>query len=376
MSDPFKSLSTPVHRASTVLFADAESFARRRERRYDGYTYGLYGTPTSEALAGRIAGLEGAAHAVLAPSGLAAVTLVNFALLRAGDHALFSDAMYGPTRDAAAGLLGALGVQVQFYDPLAGEGIAALFKPATRLVWVESPGTLTMEMQDLPAIAGAARARGIAVAADNSWATPLRCRALALGADFSVQALTKFVGGHADLLLGSVAVREEKWFRRLRDVQGLLGIGAAPDECFLALRGLETLELRLERQCAVARQLAQWLAAQQGVERVLHPALPGDPGHALWARDMPGAGAVFSFALADPAWEAARRFTDALERFRIGASWGGVHSLVAAYPSAPARAVRPAPRAGALLRLAVGLEPVQLLQDDIAAALAAASPSR
>jgi cystathionine beta-lyase len=352
LSEPaFKSLSTPLHRASTVLFDDAESFVRRREQLYDGYVYGLYGTPTSEALAARLAALEGAQRVVLSPSGLAAIMLVNFAVLRAGDHALFSRSMYGPTRDAAQGLLASLGIEVELY----GDNLP--LRRNTRLVWVESPGISTMAMQDVPAIAAAARAHGALVAADNTWCSPRYFKPLAHGVDFSVQALTKFVGGHSDLLLGSVAVRDEALFRRLRNVQGRLGAGPASDDCFLALRGLETLEVRLARQTATALSVARWLSAQPQVERVLHPGLETDPGHALWRRDCRGAGAVFSFLLKDRAWEAARRFTDALRSFRIGASWGGTRSLVAAYKDP------------SLLRLAVGLESADELIADLDTAL-------
>lgn len=348
---PFRSLTTAVHRASTVLFDDAEAFARRAERKYDGYMYGLYGTPTSEALAGRLAALESAARVVLAPSGQAALMLVNFAVLRAGDHLLVPQGMYAPAREAAQKLLGALGVDVETYS-----GTPAL-RAATRLLWVESPASITMEMQDVPALAAAARERGVLIAADNTWCSPLYFRPLAHGADFAVEALTKHVGGHSDFLLGSVAVRDEALFRRLRDAQGLLGAGPASDDCYLALRGLETLEVRLTRQTASARAVAEWLSRHPAVERVLHPALPADPGHALWKRDCPGAGAVFSFFLKDRSWEAARRFTDALARFRIGASWGGASSLVAAY------------RDPATLRLAIGLEPAADLIEDLATAL-------
>jgi len=359
----FASLSTPVHRASTVLFPDAKRFSTRRERLYDGYTYGLYGTPTSEALARKLAVLESARRVVLAPTGLAAVNLVNFAMLRAGDHLLLSDAMYGPTREAATKLLGPLGVRAGFYDPGAAGRISREMKRNTRLVWLESPGTITMEMQDVVAIATAARKGGALCAMDNTWATPLGFQPLRNGVDFSVLALTKHVGGHGDLLLGSVAVREERWFRRLRDVQGLLGVGAAADDCFLALRGLETLALRLERQSASALEIARWLVGQPAVGRVLHPGLPGDPGHALWKRDCRGIGSVFTVLLRDAGWKAASAFADRLQLFRLGASWGGVHSLAAVYREPPARA-RPARRTGALLRLSIGLEePVDLVAD-------------
>jgi cystathionine beta-lyase len=360
----FASLVAPVHRASTVLFRGADAFIRRRERLYDGYTYGLYGTPTTEALARKLAELEGGGSVVLAPSGLAAIALVNFAVLRAGDHVLLSDAMYGPTRDAALKLLAPLGVETSFYDPLAGSRVAASMKRNTRLAWIESPGTVTMEMQDVPAIAAAARRAGALVAMDNSWATPLRFRPLDHGVDFSVQALTKFIGGHADLLLGSVAVRRPALFRRLRDTQGLLGTAVSADDCALALRGIGTLAVRLERQNATALALASWLAARREVRHVLHPALPSDQGHRLWKRDCRGAGAVFSLVLRDPRWRAARDFVNQLRLFGLGASWGGIHSLVSVYPAAPARQFGSRGIDAPFIRLSAGLEdPSDLIAD-------------
>lgn len=360
----FSSLSTAVHRASTVLFEDAESFIARGKRRYRGYSYGLYGTPTSATLARQLAVLENARHVVLAPSGLAAINLVNFAALRAGDHALLSDAMYGPTRTAAVKLFGPLGVETEFYDPLYGAMIAARIRKNTRLVWLESPGTITMEVQDVRAIAKAVRARRVLLAMDNTWATPLRFRPLEHGVDFSIQALTKYVGGHSDLLLGSVAVRDETLFRRLRDAQGLLGIGASPDDCFLALRGLGTLAVRMERQFAGALRIARWLATRNEVQRVLHPALETDPGHAIWKRDLSGAGSVFSIVLRNVSWAAARAFTDRLRLFRIGASWGGIHSLVSVYEAPPERCFPKADAIAPIVRLSVGLEdPDDLIAD-------------
>jgi cystathionine beta-lyase len=360
----FASLVAPVHRASTVLFRGADAFVRRRARLYDGYTYGLYGTPTTEALARTLAGMEGAARVVLAPSGLAAIALVNFAVLRAGDQVLLSDAMYGPTREAALKLLAPLGVEATFYDPLAGGRISARMKANTRLVWIESPGTITMEMQDVPAIAAAARRAGALVAMDNSWATPLRFRPLEHGVDYSVQALTKFIGGHADLLLGSVAVRRPALFRRLRDTQGLLGSAVSADDCALALRGIGTLAVRLERQNATALALAKWLASRREVGRVLHPALPSDEGHRLWKRDCRGAGAVFSLVLRDSRWCASRDFVDRLHLFRLGASWGGIHSLVSVYAAPPARQFGARGIDSPVIRLSAGLEdPADLIAD-------------
>jgi cysteine-S-conjugate beta-lyase len=276
--------------------------------------------------------------------------------------------MYGPTRDAALKLLTDLGVRVAFYDPLAGAGIARALQRRTRLVWLESPGTLSMEMQEVAAIAAAAKKAGAATAMDNTWATPLFLRPLQLGVDYSVQALTKFIGGHSDLLMGAVAVSDERAFRRLRDVQGLLGCAVSADDCYLAMRGLDTLPVRLERQARSALDLARWLVSQPQVAEVLHPGLESDPGHAAWRRDCAGAGAVFTVLLQDRSWCACRAFADALRLFRLGASWGGVQSLVAVYPQPPGRRW-PRLRPGAVVRLAIGLEEPADLKADLARAL-------
>src|SRR3546814_750606 len=295
--EPFRALTTPVHRASTLIFPTVEDFLTRHRRFYDGYSYGLYGHPASRALARQIAALEEGKRTLIVPSGMAAISVVNLALLRPGDHVLLPDAVYAPARSAAEGFLSTLGVTSTFYDPLAGARISELFQPTTRLVWVESPASFTMEVQDLPAIARAAHDRGALVAADCTWASPLGFKALRHGADIAVQALSKHVGGHSDLILGSVAVDDEGLYRQIKDASRYLGLGVSPDDCFLAQRGLGTLATRLERQTASAMKIVEGLSTHPSIERVLFPPLPDDPGHALWRRDFTGASGVFSVVL-------------------------------------------------------------------------------
>lgn len=367
----FSSLSEAVHRASTVTFDDLDAFERRRERFLDGYTYGLAGTPTHYALAARLAALEGAAHVALAPSGLAAIHLVNQALLAPGDHVLFSDSVYGPTRSNAEEILARHGIEVEFYDPLIGGRIGALLRPTTRLVWCESPGSLTMEVQDVPGIVKACRPRGVRVALDNTWASPLGFRAIDHGVDLSVQALTKHVAGHSDLLLGSIATNDPELYGRLRNMANLMGANVSPDDCALAIRGMATLPVRLKAQSGTALSVARWLRGRPEIDWLVYPPLPGDAGHALWTRDFLPCGALMSFTLRACAWDAVREFVDALRVFRIGASFGGMHSLVAAYRDIGARSRGSAPRVRHLIRLSIGLEHADDLIEDLSSALEA-----
>ena len=362
--EPFRALTIPVHRASTLVFPTVEDFLTRHSRFYDGYSYGLYGHPASRALAGQIAALEEGSRAIIVPSGMAAISIVNLAILRPGDDVLLPDAVYAPARSAAEGFLSALGVTSTFYDPLAGAGIAKLFQPATRLVWVESPASFTMEVQDVPAIAAAAHDRGALVAADCTWASPLGFKALRHGADVAVQALSKHVGGHSDLILGSVTVGDEALFRQIKDASRYLGLGVSPDDCFLAQRGLGTLATRLERQTVSAMKVAGALSGHPGVERILFPPLPGDRGHALWCRDFTGASGVFSVVLEPNRDAALAAFLEQMSLFRIGASWGGLHSLVAPARLDGSRSVVPWQGAGPVVRFSIGLEhPDDLIGD-------------
>lgn len=364
---PFRSLSVPPHRGSTLIYDTVAEFLDRQRNFYDGYSYGLYSHPAQRALERAMAHLEGGSRAILAPSGMAAITLVNLTVAKAGDNVLIPHSAYGPARQAARALLEPLGIGVRFYAP--GADVASLVDRRTRVVWVEAPGSFGMEMQDIPAIVSAAHAAGAEVASDGTWASPLGFRALSHGVDYAVQALSKYVSGHSDVLLGSVATADEERFRRLKDCAKALGHGVSPDDCALTLRGLGTLAVRLERQSETALGLAQWLEGRSGVRRVLHPALPGDPGHRLWARDFHGAGAVFSIELDADRAENLPLFLERCEIFRIGASWGGLHSLFAPADMAVLRGTAEWAGAGPLVRIAVGLEAPEDLRADLEAGL-------
>ncbi|WP_193367788.1 trans-sulfuration enzyme family protein [Pelagibius marinus] len=367
--EPFRALTTPVHRASTLVFPTVEEFLARHSRFYDGYSYGLYGHPASRSLAKQIATLEGGSRALIVPSGMAAISVVNLALLRPGDHVLIPDAVYAPARAAAEGFLSAMGVTSTFYNSLAGVGIAELFRSTTRLVWVESPASFTMEVQDVPAITAAAHDHGALVAADCTWASPLGFKALRHGADVAVQALSKHIAGHSDLILGSVTVDDETLFRRIKDASRYLGLGVSPDDCFLAQRGLGTLSTRLGRQTESAVKVAGILAEHPCVKQVLYPPLPGDPGHVLWCRDFTGASGVFSVVLEPSGDTALAPFLEQMRLFRLGASWGGLHSLVAPARLDGARSAVPWQGAGPVLRFSIGLEHPDDLIDDLLAGL-------
>lgn len=367
----FRSLSPAVWRASTVLFDSVGDFTRRRERLFDGYSYGVTGTPTSRELERRVAALEGAAHCIALPSGQAALCLALMTLLRAGDHVLISDAAYGPLKALGQDWLQSWGIDVEFYPPDIDAGIDALVRPGTRLICLESPGSITMEVQDVPAIVEVARRRGLLTLMDNTWASPLGLRPLALGVDLSVEAASKMFGGHSDVLLGTVAVNDRALYEKLRAAQSTLGQAVSPEDCFLVLRGLETLAIRLQAQARSALRVAEMLRTQPEVNAVLYPPLPGSPGHTLWKRDFQGAGCVLSFEPRDGSEAAMEAFFGALRHFSIGASWGGVHSLAALYPEREQSArAHPCGR-GALIRLSVGLEDANVLLDDLSRAFAA-----
>ncbi|OZI51926.1 cystathionine beta-lyase [Bordetella genomosp. 5] len=364
----FASLTVPTHRASTVLFerqADVRDGWRQDQH---GYTYGVYGTPTTLELGARIAQLEGAHHTFVVPGGQAAIALVYLSVCKPGCHVLVPYSAYGPNLKLARGLLARFDVTIEAYDPLIGAGIDALIRPETALIWTESPGSVTMEIQDVPAICAAARARGVTVALDNTYAAGVLFDAFAHGVDISIQALTKYVGGHSDLLLGTVSVRDADLKTRVGDTHQQLGMAASPDDCSLALRGLQTLALRLDHLERATLEIARWLAEQPQIEAVYHPALPDCPGHAVWKRDFTGSASVFSILFRDAYDKAAvAAFIDALQLFKIGMSWGGVTSLALSYPEL-ARPNRD--YAGRLVRLNIGLEQTQELIDDLRQALA------
>ncbi|WP_227340024.1 cystathionine beta-lyase [Sphingopyxis sp. P8] len=357
-------VNPPVWRASTILYDNIADMKARGHATHDKLYYGRRGTPTVWALADALTAMEaGAEGTLLYPSGVAAIAGGLLALLSPGDHLLMVDSAYEPTRALCNGLLARMGVRTSFYDPLIGEGVADLIEPDTKLVFLESPGSLTFEVQDVPAITAAARARGVATMLDNTWATPLLFPALAHGVDVAMMSLTKYVGGHSDAMMGSLTATKALW-PRLRQGAYQLGQAVSPDDCALMLRGLRTLDVRMERHGANARVIADWLAGRPEVGRVLCPALPSDPGHAIWSRDFSGASGLFGFTLKGADDAARARFIDALDLFGIGFSWGGYESL--AVPSDPA-SIRSATKwsdPDPLVRLSIGLEdPSDLIAD-------------
>jgi cysteine-S-conjugate beta-lyase len=366
VSRNFTSLAPATWRGSTTVFPRLAEVVDDW-RHGAGYTYGLYGTPTTRELAARVAELEGASHTFLVPGGQAALALVYLAYCRSGDHALIPESVYGPSRQMADGLLHGLGIEVEVYDPLLGARIDQRIRANTTLVWCESPGSITMEIQDVPAIAGAAHRSGVSVAIDNTYAAGVMFDAFAAGVDISVQALTKYVGGHSDLLLGSVSVRNSVGYERVGTAHSLLGMAVSPDDCTLALRGLQTLGVRLEKLEETTLAVARWLKQQPMISLVLHPAFADCPGHEIWTRDFTGSASVFSIVF-EASWprDKIERFVESLALFRIGYSWGGVTSLAMMYPP-----LRRAERHydGRIVRLNIGLEERRDLIADLGAAL-------
>jgi len=367
----FASLATPTYRASTIVYEDADAFLGRGGRGFDDYTYGLHGTPTTRTLEAQLTALHGGARTILVPSGQAAISMVMLSLLEPGDHVLVPDNAYGPVRSLCRDYLGPRGVAHTIYDPMIGAGVEALIRPETRLVWSESPGSGTMEVQDVPAIVSAAKAKGVLVGCDNTWATPLLFKPLAHGADFAVEALTKYVGGHSDLLMGAITVADIALRQKIKLVLRDLGVGVSPDEAALALRGLETMGVRLAHVGQVAETFARRLAGHPAVDLVLHPALQSCPGHAIWRRDFAGASGVFSIVLKPGPEGGLRDALSALRVFAIGASWGGTRSLVAPAAIKGDRTVNPWRHEGPLVRISVGLEDPDDLWRDLEAMLAA-----
>ena len=359
----YQSLATPVYRGSTVVFNDQNAVTDDWRQAENGYSYGLYGTPTSLELAARIAGIEGAKETFIVPGGQAAIALIYLSYCRAGSHALVPVSAYGPNKAMAEGLMRGLNVDVEPYDPLIGADIDALIRPNTSLIWCESPGSVTMEVQDVPAIVNAAHAKGVAVALDNTYAAGVMFDAFAHGVDVSMQALTKYVGGHSDLLLGTVSARDTAAYDKLGPIYQQLGLAVSPDDCSLALRGLQTLAVRLDVLEQSTLKVAHWLAAHPLVSHVLHPAMASCPGHDIWARDFTGSTSVFSFVFDDHIRaEQVIDFINHLKIFRIGMSWGGVHSLAVVYPDL----IRPNQDfAGRIVRLNIGLETVDDLISDL-----------
>ena len=360
-------VNPPVVHASTVLFPDAASMTARTQK----YTYGTHGTTTTDALCAAIDDLEGSAATILLPSGLAAVTIPLLAFLEAGDHALIVDSVYFPTRRFANGMLKKLGVSVDYYDPAIGGGIAALMKPKTKVVFTESPGSNTFEMQDIPAISKAAHAHGAVVMMDNTWATPLFFKPLDHGVDISIHAATKYPSGHSDVLMGTVSANA-RCAERLKNANMELGLCVSGDDAYQILRGLRTMGVRLERHQESALKLAQWLENDSRVAQVLHPALPSFAGHDLWKRDFCGSSGIFSIVLKENSTKAAFSFLDALQIFGLGYSWGGYESL-AVHVSVADRTIAKGNYAGPIIRLQIGLEDAADLRVDIERGLTALS---
>ena len=357
-------VNTPVWRASTILFRNVAELEAASRGQFPGLSYGLHGLPTVTALQEALAALEGGHAALVVPSGLTATTFPLLALARPGDHVLVTDAVYGPTRRFCDNHLRRLGVDVGYYDPLLGAAIARELRPNTTIVFTESPGSLTFEVQDIPAIVAAAHAHGARVILDNTWATPLGFRAFDHGVDVAVQAATKYIGGHSDVLLGAV-VANAATFGALHRLWTDMGITASSDDCFLALRGLRTLAVRLAQHQANALAVATWLQSRPEVRDVLYPALPGAPGHALWARDFLAASGLFGVVLHPVDAACIARMLDGLRLFGLGWSWGGFESLVIPTWPERSRTATTWDASAPTLRFAIGLEDPQDLIDDL-----------
>jgi cystathionine beta-lyase len=364
-SEQFGFVNTPIYRGSTVLFPDTAALLANR----GAYTYATKGTPTIRALEEAWSEVSGAVDAVAVPSGLAAINLALLTAVKAGDHILVTDSCYLPARIFCDGVLKRLGVETSYYDPRIGADIAGLMRPNTSAVLTESPGSQSLEVQDVPAIAAAAHERGACVILDNTWATPLFFPPHEHGADLAIEAGTKYLSGHSDLLLGLVSANE-KWARRLRATYDALAICPGPEDVFLALRGLRTMELRLREAERAGLELARWLAAREDVARVIHPALATHPDHALWERDFSGSTGLFSIVLKPVSQNALAAMLDGLELFGLGYSWGGYESLVLPFDCESYRTATQWAPEGPALRFSIGLEDMDDLKEDLDAGFA------
>ena len=366
-------VNPPVVHASTVLYPTVDDYNARRGR----YTYGRRGTPTSEAFTGALAEIEGpqCAGVALLPSGLAAASLALQSVLQAGDHVLVTDNVYGPTRHYCDTVLKRNGVTTTYFDPLVGSGIAALMQPNTRAIYLESPGSLTFEVQDVPAIAEAAHARDAVVLMDNTWASPLYFRALEKGVDLAIQSGSKYIGGHSDLMLGVVAANAKCW-PQLNHTVFTMGLCVGPDDMYLGMRGLRTMAVRLAHHNQAGVKVARWLAQRPEVACVLHPALESCPGHAIWKRDFTGACGLFTMVLKPVPQAAVHAFIDALTLFGIGASWGGFESLAIPFDCDDVRSATAWSPGGPTVRFHIGLEDVDDLIADLERGFAALAATR
>jgi cysteine-S-conjugate beta-lyase len=355
-------VNPPVVHGSTVLYPTADDLHAHRGE----YQYGRHGTPTTRALQDVLMALEGpqCAGVGLAPSGLAAISTTLLSVLKAGDHLLVCDNVYRPSRNFCNGMLARYGVETTYFDPLIGAGIEALFKPNTRAVLVEAPGSQSFEMPDIPAIAAVAHARGALVIDDNTWATPLYHRSLEQGVDISIQAATKYIGGHSDIMFGTISANARAWPLLTEGIR-LLGVCAGPDDVYLALRGVRTLSVRLAQHYRSGLEMARWLQARPEVARVLHPAIESDPGHAIWKRDFTGASGLFSIVLKPAPQQAVDALLDTVKLFGMGYSWGGFESLVIPFDCSDYRTATKWTPGGPALRLHIGLESIDDLKADL-----------
>lgn len=328
----FDAFPTPVYRASTVLFKDVDALRSRSWFGKDSYTYGLHGTPTTFTLEQQLAQIEGGNHCILAPSGLAAIAIVDFALLRSGDDVLIPENIYNPNRELGNWLMEDFGITARYYDPMIGSDIEKLIRPNTRLIWAETPGSITMEVPDIPAICKVAQKNGVIVAIDNTWSAGLVFDAFTHGADIVLQALTKYQAGSSDLLMGALITQKEELSQKLQLAHMRLGMGVSADDVYLILRNLPTMKLRFEKQGEAAIKIAGWLKKRPEVSRILHPAFEDCPGHLFFKRDFTGSGSLFSILFEKRYTEAQiDRFIESLQFFKIGFSWGGTHSLCVPY---------------------------------------------
>ena len=369
--NPFETHGTvnmPVYRASTIVFPDFETYSTRPADDYKTPRYGIHGTPSNWALEEAVAKLEGGYNAVAVCSGLAAINAALCAFATNGSHVLIADSVYGPTRNFCDKRLAAFGVAVEYYDPLIGAGIKNLIKSNTCLIFCEAPGSLSFDMQDIPAIAREANAHGIPVLADTTWGTPYFFKSFEHGVDVSIHAATKYIVGHSDVMMGMIVTNEKYWLPVRRTVADY-GYCSSADDCYLALRGLRTIGVRMKQQMANAITVARWLASRAEVNRVLFPALESDPGHAIWKRDFEGAASLFSLVLNPVSKKQITAFVNGLKLFGIGSSWGGYESLVTAPNIAHLRTATQWPNDGPVIRLHIGLEDPEDLIADLTQAL-------
>jgi cystathionine beta-lyase len=367
--DNLGAVNPPVYRVSTVVFPTIEALQSGSHRPFDTMRYGRHGTPTSFAFEEAVHALEGGYRSIATCSGQAAIASTLAALLQSGDHALIADSVYHPTRAYCSDHLARYGIEITFYDPLIGAGIAKLIRPNTKLVYCESPGSLTFEVQDVPAIAEAAHAGGAIVVIDNTWGTPIFFNALDKGADISLQSATKFLVGHSDAMLGVITCKSEEHWRRIKSAIAVSGVSPGSEEVYLGLRGIRTLNVRLRRHQESGLKVARWLHGQKQVAKVIHPALPQDPGHRLWQRDFTGACGLFGIELVPGPPAKVASMLDHLTLFGIGFSWGGYESLILPTTGAIHRSATAWHADGPTIRLHIGLEDPDDLIADLARGL-------